>query len=389
MIREKIIICFGGDWKEEKPSSAQHLIRRFVQCNDVIWVNSIAIRGLRLTWYDIKKVVVKLWSWVSQPAAPRSRLSVYSPLVIPLHRLAWVRKINRFIVEREIRKRLRNLQDNEIILWIVLPTAVDFVGRFGERISLYYCYDELSAYPDSDTSFLKSLEAELLKKVALVIAISEKLAESKKVFNPNTRLVTHGVDFKHFQKACDEKTTLPEEMAAIPKPIIGYFGLLEEWIDFETIKFLAISRSDWSIVLVGGSMISLEELRPIRNIYILGHKDYNVLPEYVKAFDVAILPRKINELTIHMTPLKLMEYFASGKPVVASPLPAVLPYQEVVRVAGTKEEFLQAVSDCLEQDNTGRITQGIELARRETWERKADYLADCIEKVLVNIGETI
>src|SRR5262249_55425523 len=135
------------------------------------------------------------------------------------------------------------------------------------------------------------------------------------------RLITHGVDVAHFRQACDPDTPIPADISALAKPIVGFFGLIEDWVDLRLIRFLAQTRPAWSFVLVGKAVADTAALQGLPNVHLLGRKDYRELPGYCKAFDAALLPFVINELTLAANPLKLREYLAAGLPVIASAIP--------------------------------------------------------------------
>src|SRR5206468_9422728 len=132
--------------------------------------------------------------------------------------------------------------------------------------------------------------------------------------------VRHGVDVDHFSRALDPSTEVPAEMRGLPGPVIGFFGLLADWVDVPLVAALAASRPEWSFVLVGKAASDVGALQRLPNVRLLGRKPYAELPRYCKGFDAAVLPFKVNTLTLRANPLKIREYLAAGLPVVATPL---------------------------------------------------------------------
>jgi len=128
-----------------------------------------------------------------------------------------------------------------------------------------------------------------MEKCDYVIVSSERLYQTKKPYNKNTFLVTHGVDTAHFRKACDPQTVVPGEMKELSKPVIGFFGLIADWVDLELIRFLAVARPGWNFALIGKITSDVKLFDELPNVHLLGQKSYEALPGYVKAFDVAIL----------------------------------------------------------------------------------------------------
>src|SRR5262245_50128196 len=126
------------------------------------------------------------------------------------------------------------------------------------------------------------MEKRLIAKAHCVIVSSDQLRTTKREHNPNTFLVTHGVDVSHFRKACDPQTEVPEEMKNIKGPIIGFFGLIADWIDLDLIRFLAQSRPNWEFVLIGKVVTDTRMLESAPNIHMVGRKPYQLLPNYAK-----------------------------------------------------------------------------------------------------------
>src|SRR5205823_13347203 len=157
----------------------------------------------------------------------------------------------------------------------------------------------------------------------LVFVVSETLLETKRRLNANTWTSPHGVDFEHFRRAQDADLAAPDDAAGLPRPIIGYFGSLEKWIDFELIDYLAEHRPQWTFLLVGRVAVPAGRLSQRPNVRWLGRRPYESLPAYGKLFNAAIIPFRINQQTLHCNPLKLREYLAMGKPIVSVDFPEV------------------------------------------------------------------
>jgi glycosyltransferase involved in cell wall biosynthesis len=160
--------------------------------------------------------------------------------------------------------------------------------------------------------------------------------------------------------------------------VIGFFGLVADWVDLEVVRHLASSRPQWSLLLIGEVQTDTSALRELSNVHFLGRRSYESLPAYCKAFDVAILPFVVNELTVASNPLKLREYLAAGLPVVATPLPEVLKLSALVRLATTPAEFLNQIEDLLSQGKRGPNPAVSFLMERESWDQKVEDLSGLI-----------
>jgi glycosyltransferase involved in cell wall biosynthesis len=222
------------------------------------------------------------------------------------------------------------------------------------------------------------MEQRLITKANCVFVSAERLMRNKAQHNQNTFLIRHGVDVEHFRKACDGSTPVPEDIARIPGPIIGFFGLIADWVDLKLIADMARARPHWSFVLVGKVATDLSPFDNIRNIHVLGQRPYEDLPGYCRRFDAAILPFVINELTLNANPLKLREYLAAGLSVVSTPIPEVRELGSLVRIGSTCADFIDHLDCVLSQENSGtRLAVSLEM-NRESWDERVEEMSRAI-----------
>ena len=210
------------------------------------------------------------------------------------------------------------------INWVFNPAAAMIAGTLGEQSLIYYCVDEYTAFTGVPSASLAELEKGLAQKADLVVVSSDRLLKSKLPLNANTHLVRHGVDFEHFRRALDVSTETHAEMANLPRPILGYFGLIAaDWIDLPLLVAVAKRFPQASLVMLGKVTMDVSELSKLPNVHLLGRKPYADLPAYAKAFDVALIPFPISEATLNSNPLKAREYLAAGLPVISTRIPEV------------------------------------------------------------------
>ena len=132
-----------------------------------------------------------------------------------------------------------------------MPSSADVAGTLGERMVIYHCVDEFSKFTGTDETAILDMERGLMEKADMVVVSSSRLYETKRRHNPNTFLVTHGVDVAHFRSACLPETVVPADCAELQGPVIGFFGLIADWVDLEVVRYLAASRPEWSFLLIG------------------------------------------------------------------------------------------------------------------------------------------
>jgi len=340
MLKSKSIICFANDFRGD-PTSKQQVMKILSENNTILWINSIAMRRPSASVADMSRLWSKVTKFFKGLDQINKNLYVFTPLVLPLPSLKFAQLLNKFLLLSYLKFFIWKLKMKNIQLWTFVPNMISLVGKLGEEKVIYYCVDEWSEFSFLDRETIVRLEKELLLKSDVVITTAKKLYESKIKHNSRTYLVPHGVDFDFFSQALKPSFYVPDDIEILPNPRIGFFGLIHEWVDLGLIEFMAQKHPEWSIVMIGKLVpgIDISRSSAFKNIHFMGQKDYSELPHYCKGLDVALIPFKINELTLNVNPIKLREYLAAGLPVVSTPLPEIIPYKDVVYLAESKEEF--------------------------------------------------
>lgn len=256
------------------------------------------------------------------------------------------------------------------VQWFYSPATAPFMlGAFNEVGVVYDCMDELAqfrfAHPD-----LPRRERLLLSSADVVFTGGRKLYDAKRRYHRNVHFFGCGVDAPHFGKARLAETPLPADVANLPKPVFGYFGVIDERIDYELIAQLAAKNPDASVVMVGPVVkVDPASLPDAPNIHWLGRREYAELPAYVKAFTVCLMPFALNEATEYINPTKTLEYMAGGKPIVSTALADVVNnFAPVVRVARSREEFVNSSVRAAANPDLVMIREGIRMATNASWE---------------------
>jgi glycosyltransferase involved in cell wall biosynthesis len=382
------IVCFAKDWSED-PTSNNHVMRLLARENRVLWLNSISTRTPDFkSGRDLGKMARKLASFAKGPNLVDGGLNVYTPIVLPFPHSPAATRLNREILRGTVGALRRKLHMGDFQLWSFIPTAAEYVGKLGESLVVYYCTDEWSHFSYVDSEKIVRMEKELCERADIVFTTAKTLLERKRAYNPETHLASHGVDYAHFAQALAPETAVALEIAALPKPIVGFVGLIQDWVDLELIAYVAKKKPDWSIVLIGKALVDTSRLAPYPNVHVLGRKAYAELPSYCKGFDVAIIPFAITELTRNVNPIKLREYLSAGLPVVSSPIPEVALYadQKNVWVARGEEEFLASLETAIMNNAPETKRARSDEMKKETWERKVEDLAAHVARVRAKRG---
>ena len=381
MLTGKNFIVFSDDWGRH-PFSCQHLMRQFLPFNRALWVHTVGMRRPSLSLYDLRRSIQKLGSFIvrDEPVNLPDNLDTLSPVMFPFgNRL--IRSFNRHSLLRTVRRRVAELGFKGPILLTTLPNAAEFLGELNEKLIVYYCVDDFLRWPGVNRSLVEEMEERLLSRADLLVCSSSELATLKHRNGLNTKILPHGVDFDHFSRTACPQPGLVPALEGLSRPRIGYFGLLGEWVDIQLLELLASKNPGWSFVFMGSVIADTDRLRSLPNVLFTGPVPYERLPEYVSYLDVLILPYKTSGRGHSITPLKLREYLATGKPVVATAIPECKLYEKVVAIASSHKEFLTGVEQAL-AEGTSRALERRSTVANETWRDRAEVMSSFISDSL-------
>ena len=261
-----------------------------------------------------------------------------------------------------------NIQN--LVLWYYTPMALAFTDHLLPCAVVYDCMDELSAFAGAPPE-LPAAEAALLGRTDLVLTGGHSLYTAKQRLHQNVHEFPSGVDVEHFAAARHIHAE-PRDQSVIPKPRIGFFGVLDERMDRELLGSIAAQARGWHFVLIGPvTKINPDELPRASNLHYLGPKSYYDLPRYIAGWDVAMMPFAINAATRYISPTKTPEYLAAGKPVVSTPIADVVrTYGEVglAHIADTPELFVQGIREALIQPAARRLERADALLSTQSWD---------------------
>ena len=265
--------------------------------------------------------------------------------------------------------KLKGLFANPI-QWFYSPaTAPSMLGAFDEIAVVYDCMDELAqfrfALPD-----LPRRERLLLNNADVVFTGGHKLYDVKRRYHRNVHFFGCGVDVAHFAKASSPHTPVPPEIASLPQPIFGYFGVIDERIDYDLIAKLAGACPDASVVMIGPVVkVDPSTLPQAANIHWLGRREYSELPSYVKGFATCLMPFALNDATEYINPTKTLEYMAARKPIVSTAIADVVRnFTPIVRVARSHEQFIAFAARAAKNPDLVLLGEGVKKADRASWE---------------------
>ncbi|HYG36929.1 MAG TPA: glycosyltransferase [Clostridia bacterium] len=270
------------------------------------------------------------------------------------------------------------------VQWFYDPMAVPaFAGHMGEILTVYDCMDELSKFKGAPEE-LVDRELQLLERADLVFTGGRKLFEAKSQFHDNCHFYGCGVDGEHFGKARLAQTAVPDDLARLPKPVLGFFGVIDERMDYDLVARLADANSDWSVAIVGPvTKVDPHSLPQRANLHWMGQRSYDELPAICKGFDVCMMPFALNEATEYINPTKALEYMATGREIVSTAVPDVVRnFGSVVKIAKDPEEFVLLCQRAIEEPDTAAIGRGLKMADENSWDSIVNQLENHMAETL-------
>jgi glycosyltransferase involved in cell wall biosynthesis len=375
------IISFAVDRWTDVPRCRHHVMARLARRNRVLFTSS--------PWH-VRDVLRRGVDEAAGLNRISDSFSTYSPPRWLPYSYRFPR-LNRCSLEARCRllaQTAHGVGMDRPILYVWHPSFSEVIGHLDERLVVYHCYDEYSAFSGSDRTQVEEAEARLLEAADVVLTVSEGLYTRKRVRNPNTHLVRNGVDYPLFAAAQDPGLAIAEELREMRRPIIGCVTrIVPEYFDAALLRTVFAARPDWSFVVVGPECSvspALSELKALPNVHVLGRRQLVDLPSYLKAFDACLIPYVLTENKRLADPLKLYEYLAAGKPVVSKPIPGIAGFGNVVAVASGASDWIDAIDEAVRNDSPDRIARRQAVARQNTWDDRVEVISSLIARALVH-----
>lgn len=384
-----IVIVSMQSWDTEIGSNCKNIAVEFAKDNRVLYVNYpldriTVIRGrkdvkiqerlaiLKSKKSDLKEIAKNFWNL--NPKVVLESISWLPPGLI-YDKLNY---LNNKKFAAQIRQAADQLGFRDIILFNdnLIEKGLYLKEFLIPESYIYYLRDNLN-YKPYHRKHGEKAEKELIGKVDVVVANSDFLADYARKYNPHSYMVGQGCDMDLFQDQ-DDSVEVASDLIPIPKPVIGYIGALTSLrLDIQLMIGLAKQLPDTSLVLIGpeDEAFQQSDLHELKNVHFLGKKSPELLPNYLKGFDVALNPQLINEVTVGNYPRKVDEYLAMGKPTVTTDTPFMAYFKDQVYLAKNLEEYIEMITKALEENNPEREANRKVFASEHTWENSVKAIA--------------
>lgn len=368
-------VIFGEDL-DRHAHSLEHILKYSFETDRFIWVETIGLRSPSLSLYDLKRVIGKIKSWFSLKKKETKvnkypSVKVISPIIIPYNQFSFIRTINKYLVKNTLNKTLIEHQFKNIITISSVPQASEYIDSYVSHKKIYFCVDDFSLWPGINHAIADKFEKELIQKSDIVLATATELAKNKSKPFIETAVITHGVDYEHFNIGKKEQ-----------RVEICYFGLIDQRMDIDIILNISDRMPEVDILLIGECIIDTKQFDIRKNIRMIGKVSYENLPLSIKNADIFILPYKINELTKNINPLKLKEYLATSRVTISTRLPEVEALSEHLFIADSATDFIHLIHKYMNGSLEYDLNKTIEfITGSETWKSKNFLLNTIIDEM--------
>lgn len=383
------IICLSRqDWESRLPTNRQQIMSRVAaRGHEVVFVETGHFVGSRAAQWLKGRDPSFLRRLISSERIDEGLRVRRAVNLLPWgQRFRFSAAINRRLTALAVARQVRRLP-KPVVLWIYDPVAFARPGCYGEDIAVYDVVDDYAEQVGPERrALVTAADIRAAGRSRVVFATTSALRDRHVPNNASTHLVRNVGDFAHFSRAA-EPSFAAADLPTLTRPVLGFVGnFVTSKVDFDLLEGLASKLPEASLLLVGPTKGAAEErlvrLMERSNVHWVGFRPYADVPRYVAAFDVALIPYVENEYTRSCFPLKLFEYLAAAKPVVASGLPELRGFEPDVVVAGGVDEFVAGVRAALSLDTDKDRARRVALAAANTWDSRTDRLLSLVSEAL-------
>jgi len=366
------ILFFGGvewDWLWQR---YQEIVTRLGKRGwKILYVEPVGVRKPRLSSFDLKRIRKRLFRFLKGVKEVAPGVWLFSPLLFPFPSFE---KINGWLLLFFLKKIKKKLGFKNSFLWLSYPSPLflKIKEKTKSPLLVYDCVDDYSTVKGIFPG-VKEVEEELIKETDLLLVVSKNLLEKKKG-KKEVYHIPNGVNFKLFSSPFPSP-----EILSLPSPRLGFAGGIEWWVDISLLEYIAQKFPRGSLILIGPSREKYPRLFSLPNVHWVGKKEHTLLPSFLKALDVCILPFKRTSRLLSADPIILYEYLALGKPVVSTDFPRARDFSPPVKIARTREEFVEKIEESL---GCGEEEEVKKLARENDWEKRVEKIEDLLIKKL-------
>jgi len=391
-----VVILSTAEWDNPFWTNKQHTASALASLGyRVLYIESLGLRRPTSRSRDWLRIIKRLFKACSFPKRVQKNLWIWSPLVMPMSSNTVIRLLNRVIFSSSLFAIRYILRFNSSVLLTYNPATRLYLDLRCFRATVYHCVDEISQQPGMNSDLIQLEDHILCTLVDHVYVTSQELFKSRSRFTSSITYYPNVVDNRHFGKFKFDSPPVPSDYIQIKEPRLLFVGAISSYkVDFELIRTVALSKPDWSIVLIGlvgegDPNTDISVLQDINNIYFLGPKSYQSLPIYMHHAQIGLLPCLINSYTTAMFPMKFFEYLSGGLPVVSTDLPSLDEFKDCFLCADSSSEFIEHIQSLITGNRSINQKLVNKVLSQYTYEQRTIHMMDTINKILASKSDII
>ncbi|MAV79615.1 MAG: glycosyl transferase [Flavobacteriaceae bacterium] len=381
MGNKDILIISTADWDNPIQTNKQHISKELANLGHrILYVESLGIRKIKIGKRDFKRIIKRIINMTLVVKRKDKNIWVISPILFPGATSKLILFINKIILNSNIQVARKILNFKNDCLWTYNPMTSLFIDTRRFKTSLYHAVDSIEHQPFMPKQLIREEEKKLAYSVDVIFVTSQSIFKKLEKYNKKIQFFGNVCDFDHFSKAPNLSfEEIPNDIKKIKKPLVGFIGSISEYkLDFKLIRVIAKKLKYVNFVFIGPTEDSLDKnelnnLQEIENIYLLGYRKYNSLPNYCAYFDIAWLPIVHNKYTDSMFPMKFFEYLASGLPVISTSISSLKDYKDYVYLSNNYEEIAKQITLSL-NSKKHNIKKRQDLAKLNTYKRRTKLM---------------
>ena len=389
-VKGKDIILISNQMLDDRYwTSKQYITMELIKNNRVLYVEANYSFGKLLSGMIGKKWPVVPFGRLQYENDNLSVLTPYPRLPYRNH-FQWIGWLNQKLLLAKIRRATKKLNFEHPLLWTFLHQTANMIGKLDESVAIYHCVDDWSVLLPmagmGEPKRIRKDEKKLISCVDVVFRVSAKLLDYFKI--PNTKVfdIPNGVDIDLFNPECYLDESLQDDMKNLPRPILGFSGSIVKWVDVELLIQVSRRYEEVSIVIIGlnEKNPNIHKLQHLDNVHFLGMKSREEVPQYISGFDVCLMPFNRTEVGKGLLPLKMFEYLALGKPVVATSSEVLEQFEEVLYLADDNDAFVQGIENAMVDHDRKNSVSRREWVLKYSWKNRVSEYLNVIQRSINN-----
>lgn len=367
-------VFFGDDWGAH-PSTTQHIALNLPPEDRLVWINSIGMRSPSMTFKDSKRALGKLRGYIdSRGTDVEDETALYlpeladfyivHPKVVPFHNNTFITKLNRLSLKKSIMNAIDSWGDQAVTLLTTNPVAVNYLNLIPQARIAYLRLDDYAKLPGVDPRLVEDTEPKLYECADRVFITAKSLHPGTQ-YDEKTVYLPQGVNVEQFSTV---------DLMPSKEKVLGFFGLLAEWVDFDLIYDVATALPDWQLEFIGKVDYLPERVQSLSNVKILPPVAFTALAQSIQHWRAAWIPFKVNDLTEAVNPLKLREYLAAGLPTLSTPMPEAFALKDLIEISASADEVVTWLQTVVVNDSKEQRSGRRESVKNDSWKGRAATL---------------